>query len=162
MGFAAFLEASFDHGLVALRDVAGQSHHESESVFGGGNGVSGRSVHDHDAMLGCGGNVNVVDTHAGTTDGTQGAGSCFDDSGGSFGPGSNDQSLVSGDQFYQYFFLLSLVSDSSDVRANIDFNAFGFLEQFDPTLCDGIGDENSACSHGFCFLKRREGRVTGR
>ena len=88
--------AAFDEALVGLWDTPAERDKESESVLGGGNGVSRRGVH-HDDPAACRcGLVDVVDADSGAADGAELV--CgFDDFGGNRGLRADDKGIVISD-----------------------------------------------------------------
>ena len=54
------LPASFMHGLVGLRNIAGKGEHERKRVFRGGHGVGARGVHHQDSPGTCRLHIDIV------------------------------------------------------------------------------------------------------
>ena len=73
--FRFFPFAGLGRGI-GRRQLARQSEHQGDRMFGGGDAVAEGRVHDHDTLGGSSRNVDIVDADAGAADHLQIGGGC--------------------------------------------------------------------------------------
>ncbi len=133
---------------VGRRNLAGESEHHGNGVFGGGNRVAVRRVHDHDPALGRRGEIDIVDADAGPADHLEAL--CFRDQfNRCLGCRADRKPVVAGDA------ALELASTESGSQIGLDPPG---AENLDGARAQIVGDQYSkhgAPRPGIGFVIRR-------
>ncbi len=114
-------------------------------MFGCGDGIAERRVHHDDAPLGRGGDIDVINTDAGTTDDLQ-VGRLFQQFFGHLGGRADGKSIILADDFGQLFLVLAKFRHVVHLDPAI-------AEDLDSGFGEFVGNENAGGHDGLHFKR---------